>query len=74
MVESKSAEELALEMFLKEARNTRTCLHVAHKAAVAGDEVMASEWDNSAQIHRRNVSILARIIRAIRAEKEESKK
>lgn len=74
MVESKSAEELALEMFLQEARNTRAFLRSTHKAAVAGDEVMASEWANSAQIHRRNVSMLARIIRAIRAEKEEAEK
>lgn len=74
MADPKSAEELALEMFLQEARNTRAFLRSTHKAAVAGDEVMASEWANSAQIHRHNVSTLARIIRAIREERRLSRR
>lgn len=72
VIESKSAEELALEMFLQEARNTRAFLSATHRAAVAGDDLLASEWANSARLHRRNVSTLARIIRAIRAEKKAS--
>lgn len=69
MPDPKSAEELALEMFLKESR---AFLHATHKAAVAGDGLLANEWANSARLHLNNASALARIIRAIRAEKEET--
>lgn len=73
MPDPKSAEELALEMFLQEARNTRAFLSATHRAAVAGDDLLASEWANSARLHLYNVSTLARIIRAIREERRMSR-
>ena len=72
VVESKSAEELALGMFRDEVRCTRIIRRMAEKAEACGDDLLAHERSTSANNSRLSVSRLARIIRAIRAEKEET--
>lgn len=74
MVESKSAEELALEMFLQEARTAKCFRRMADSAALYGEGMLVSQFYGSARFHRRNVSMLARIIRAIREERRLSRR
>lgn len=85
MPDPKSAEELALTAFRWERdavrdwqRYARTAARRAKHAEVFSIRMLysleADKWQQVASLRRRNVSTLANIIRAIRAEKEEAEK
>lgn len=78
-----TAEEIALAAFRWERdaardwqRYARTAARRAKDAEMFSIRILrlhkADKWQQVASLHRHNVSILARIIRAIRAEKEET--
>lgn len=85
MVDPKSAEELALAAFRWERDAARARAILARSAASLAKSAespadllklcaSSASWQQAASLHRRNVSMLARIIRAIREERRLSRR
>lgn len=64
------AEEMALEMFRREVRLARTFRERDRTASMSGNWFAAAQHGTAWYLHRRYVSDFARIVRAIRAERD----